>query len=138
MCEAGGRVFPPPAFLFLMSYATRKAATHGRIRSKFGTDADGAQLYVWHAGARITAYQSSGNRGRSILNQILVKDETMSVVATATEFTRAPVAGDEIKLGTTLTTARTLRLDSFRSKHGQPFYELELLDAKLATTAPES
>lgn len=93
------------------------------------------QLYVWHSGARIVAYQSGGTRGRNVLEQILVKDDTLTVVATKAEFAAVPVPNDEIKFGTVLATARTLRIDSVRTKHGQPFYELELLDPNLATTA---
>lgn len=118
-----------------MSYATRKTRAHSRIRTTFGTDEDGAQLYVWHSGTQVTAYQSGGSRGRNILAQILVKDDTLTVVATKSEFTAVPVPNDEIKLGTALATARTLRVDTVRTKHGQPFYELELLDPNLATTA---
>lgn len=118
-----------------MSYAARRARAHGRIRTTFGTDESGVQLYVWHSGARIVAYQSGGTRGRNVLEQILVKDDTLTVVATKAEFAAVPVPNDEIKFGTVLATARTLRIDSVRTKHGQPFYELELLDPNLATTA---
>lgn len=117
-----------------MTYARRKALAHNRISETFGTDESGLQLYVWHSGAQVTAYQSGGTRGRNILAQILVKDDTLTVVATKADFTAVPVPGDEIKLGTALTTARTLRIDSVRTKHGQPFYELELLDPNLAYT----
>lgn len=117
-----------------MNYASRKALAHNRIRSTFGTDESGLQLYVWHSGARVTAYQSGGTRGRNVLAQILVKDDTLTITATKAEFTSVPVPGDEVKLGTVLATARTLRVDSVRTKHGQPFYELELLDPNLATT----
>lgn len=117
-----------------MTYARRKALAHNRIRETFGTDETGLQLYAWHAGARVTAYQSGGTRGRNILAQILVKDDTLTITATKSEFTTIPVPGAEIKLGTALTTARTLRIDSVRTKHGQPWYELELLDPNLADT----
>jgi hypothetical protein len=117
-----------------MNYAQRKAQAHNRIRSTFGTDETGAQLYVWHAGAQVTAYQSGGTRGRNVLAQILVKDDTLTITATKAEFTTVPVPGAEVKLGTALATARTLRIDSVRTKHGQPWYELELLDPNLATT----
>lgn len=119
-----------------MSYATLKANAHNRIRSTFGTDADGAQLYVWHSGAQVTAYQSSGARGRNLLSAILVKDDTITVNATKSEFTTAPVPGDSISLGTVLASARTLRIDAVKTKHGQPWYELDLIDPNVATTAP--
>lgn len=119
-----------------MNYAQRRANAHARARSKFGTDADGAQLYCWHAGTQVACYQSSGNRGRALLNAILVKDETLSIIATKADFTTTPKPGDELKLGTTLATARTLRIDSVRTTHISPSYDIELLDPKLATTAP--
>lgn len=118
-----------------MSYAARRKAAHDRIRVMFGTDVDAAQLYVWHNGAQITAYQSNGRRGRSILNQILVKDDTISVVATKDEFTAVPVPNDEIKMGMTLATARTLRIDTVSTTHVSPSYELELIDPNQSTTA---
>ena len=71
---------------FCMTYAQRIAAAHGRIRSKFGTDASGAQLYVWHNNVQIHAYQPSGKNGRNLMAQIIVKDDTVSVIATKAQF----------------------------------------------------
>ncbi len=118
-----------------MNYASRRSNAHSRIRSRFGSDADGNQLYCWHAGTQINCYQSNGSRGRGILNALLVKDETLTIHATKAQFTAVPVPGDEIKLGTALATARTLRVDSVRTTNVFPNYEIELLDPNLATTA---
>jgi len=119
-----------------MNYAQRRAATHARARTKFGTDADGAQMYVFHNGATIACYQSSGVRGRGILSQLLVKEDTLTVHAAKTDFTAVPLPGDAIKIGLTLATSRTLRIDSVNpGSTVSPSYELDLMDPNLATTA---
>lgn len=119
-----------------MNHAARLARAHGRIRSKFGQNEDEEQLYCWHNSTRVTCYQPGGTRARDIISQILVKNDSLTIHATKSEFTAVPVPGDSIQLGTALASARTLRIDSVRTTHIRPFYELELIDAKLATTAP--
>jgi hypothetical protein len=119
-----------------MSYATRKKTAHNRIRSTFGVDADASQLYVWHNGTQVTAYQPSGSRGRNLLASLIVKDETITVHATKEEFTTVPVPGDTLLMGTTQASARSLRIDAVKTTHIQPWYELDLIDPNVATTAP--
>ena len=118
-----------------MSFSSRLALAHGRARSKFGTNEAGLQLYCWHNGVQIDCYQPGGTRGRNILNQILVKDESMTIHATKSQFTTVPKPDDELKLGTTLASAVSLRIDSAKTTHIRPFYEIELIDPNLATTA---
>lgn len=119
-----------------MSYATLKRNAHNRIRSVFGTNADGEQLYVWHNGTQVTAYQPSGSRGRNLLASIIVKDETITVHATKAEFTSVPVPGDTLLMGTAQATARSLRIDAVKTTHIQAWYEIDLIDPNVATTAP--
>lgn len=119
-----------------MSYATRKKNAHNRIRSTFGTDADAAQLYVWHNGTQVNAYQPSGSRGRNLLATLIVKDETITVHATKAEFATVPVPGDTLLMGTTLASARSLRIDAVKTTNIQPWYEIDLIDPNVATTAP--
>lgn len=118
-----------------MSYATRKKNAHNRIRVVFGTDVEASQLYVWHNGTQVTAYQSSGSRGRNLLSTLITKDETVTVHATKAEFAAVPVPGDALLLGTTQASARTLRIDSVKTTHIQPWYEIDLIDPNVATTA---
>ncbi len=118
-----------------MGHASRLARLHERCRSKFGTDTDDAQLYCWHNGAQVTCYQPGGTRGRTILNQLLTRDESLVIHATKSEFTSVPVPGDTILLGTAQATARSLRIDNVKTTHIRPFYELELIDPNTATTA---
>jgi hypothetical protein len=120
-----------------MSYASRLASIHGRARTKFGVNAAGEQLYVWHAGTQIACYQPGGSRGRALLNQLITRDETLTVHATKATFTAVPVPGDEIKMGTSLATAQTLRIDSVKTTHIRPFYEIEMIDPNVATTAAQ-
>jgi hypothetical protein len=110
---------------------------HNRIRVTFGTNAEGEQLYCWHSGAQVTCNQPGGTRGRQLLQEILVKDETLTIHATKAEFTIAPKPGDNIQMGTTLATARTLRIDSVKTTHMWAHYEIDMLDPNLATTEPE-
>ena len=118
-----------------MTYAQRIASAHGRIRTKFGTDATGAQLYVWHNGAQIAAYQPTGKNSRNLMAQIIVKDDTVSVIATKAQFTTVPKINDEIKMGTVLATAIVYRIDSVTTTHIRPFYDLELIDPNMEVTA---
>ena len=118
-----------------MGYATRLKNAHTRIRSTFGTNEDAEQLYVWHNNVQVTAYQPAGTRARNLIAQVLVKDDSITVHATKDEFTSVPVPGDTIKMGTTLATARTLRIDGVKTTHIRPFYELDLIDPNVATTA---
>ena len=118
-----------------MTYAQRIAAAHGRIRSKFGTDASGAQLYVWHNNVQIHAYQPSGKNGRNLMAQIIVKDDTVSVIATKAQFATVPKINDEIKMGTVLATAVIYRIYSVTTTHIRPFYDLELIDPNMEATA---
>ena len=118
-----------------MSHANRLSAAHNRIRSRFGTDTAEDQLYCWHSGAQVTCYQPGGTRGRNILSQILARDESLTLHATKSEFTTVPKPGDDLLLGTTQATARTLRIDTVKTTHIRPFYEIELIDPNTATTA---
>ncbi len=118
-----------------MTYAQRIAAAHGRIRSKFGTDASGAQLYVWHNNVQIPCYESTGRTQRDLLASIVVKDQTLTVNATKAAFTTAPQTGDEVKFGTFLATAATLRIDSIQTNTIRPFYVLDLIDPNKEATA---
>lgn len=119
-----------------MGYAQRKKNAHDRIRVTFGTNADGAQLYVWHNGMQVTAYQPSGSRGRNLVATLIVKDETITVHATKAEFTSAPVPGDTLLMGTAQSAARSLRIDAVKTTNIQPWYEIDLIDPNTATTAP--
>lgn len=119
-----------------MGYATRKMNAHNRIRAVFGTDASAAQLYVWHNGTQVTAYQPSGSRGRNLLATLIVRDETITVHATKAEFATAPAPGDTLLMGTTQASARSLRIDAVKTTHIQPWYEIDLIDPNVATTAP--
>jgi hypothetical protein len=118
-----------------MTYAQRIASAHGRIRTKFGTVSDTAMLYVWHNGAQVRCYESTGRNQRNLLASIVVKDETLTVNATKAEFTTVPQTGDEVKFGTTLATARTLRIDSIQTNTIRPFYALDLIDPNKEATA---
>ena len=118
-----------------MTYAQRIALAHGRIRTKFGTVSDTAMLYVWHNGAQVRCYESTGRTQRNLLASIVVKDETLTVNATKAEFTTVPQTGDEVKFGTTLATARTLRIDSIQTNTIRPFYALDLIDPNKEATA---
>lgn len=138
--EAGGGLIPAARFFVdegrnCMSYATRKKNAHNRIRVVFGTDVDASQLYVWHNGTQVTAYQPSGSRGRDLLNSLIVKSDTVTVHATKAEFTSVPVPGDTVNMGTSLGTARKMRIDSVKTTHIQPWYEIDLIDPNVATTA---
>ena len=118
-----------------MTYASRIAAAHGRIRNKFGSVTATENLYVWHSGAQIPCYESTGRNQRNLLASIVVKDETMTVHATKAAFTTAPQTGDEVKFGTTLATAVTLRIDTIQTNTIRPFYALDLIDPNKAVTA---
>lgn len=118
-----------------MNYATRGAGIHDRCAAKFGVNADGEQLYVWHSGTQVAAYQPSGMRTRDILAMSLTRDETITVHATKSTFTAVPVPGDIIHFGTALATARRLRCTDVKTTHVRPFYELSLVDPNTATTA---
>ena len=118
-----------------MNYSLRLKNLHSRCVSKFGADAAGQQLYVWHAGTRVMVYQPSGTRTRDILAQSLVRDEMINVIATKDQFTAAPKPGDVAHLGTDFSGARKLRITDVKTTHIRPFYELTLMDPNLATTA---
>ena len=112
----------------------RAMATYAMRRNK--TDADvvnKAMRYLLPFAAKRVKDKTPPER--RILNALLVKDETLTIHATKSEFTSVPVTGDEIKLGATLATARSLRVDSVRTTNVFPNYEIELLDPNLATTA---
>jgi len=118
-----------------MTYASRIAAAHGRIRNKFGAVTGTENLYVWHKGAQIPCYESTGRNQRNLLAAMVVKDETLTVHATKAAFTTAPETGDEVKFGITLATARTLRIDSIQTNTIRPFYALDLIDPNKEATA---
>lgn len=118
-----------------MTYASRIAAAHGRIRNKFGAVTQTENLYIWHQGTQIPCYESTGRTQRDLLASIVVKDQTLTVNATKAAFTTAPQTGDEVKFGTILATAVTLRIDSIQTNTIRPFYALDLIDPNKATTA---
>lgn len=118
-----------------MTYASRIAAAHSRIRNKFGAVTATENLYVWHKGAQIPCYESTGRNQRNLLAAMVVKDETLTVHATKAAFTTAPETGDEVKFGITLATARALRIDSIQTNTIRPFYALDLIDPNKAVTA---
>lgn len=116
-----------------MNLAQRRASAHLRIRSKFGQNADRQQLYCWHNNTQITCYQPDGTRGRGVLSQLLVKDETITIHATRAEFSAEPKPHDDLTLGTAQSSARALRITKVNTTHSQPFYEIELIDPNLST-----
>ena len=118
-----------------MNYAQRIASAHGRIRNKFGKDAAGEQLYLWHNNVQIPCYESTRRGRRDLMEAIVVKEETLSVIATKNLFTQVPIPGDDVKFGLTLATAQSLRIDTIATTTIRPFYELELMDPNKAVTA---
>ena len=117
-----------------MNYAQRIAASHNRIRSKFGKNADEEQLYCWHSGRRITCYQETDRTSRALAMAVLMPEGAITIIATKSEFLSTPLAGDEILLGPRESTAQMLRIDDVSSTHIRPFYRLSLVDPNKATT----
>jgi len=118
-----------------MTYAQRIASAHGRIRTKFGAVTQTENLFVWHNNTQIPCYESTGRTQRDLLASIVVKDQTLTVNATKAAFTTVPQTGDEVKFGTTLATAATLRIDSIQTNTIRPFYALDLIDPNKEATA---
>ena len=118
-----------------MTYAQRIAAAHGRIRNKFGAVTQTENLYIWHQGTQIPCYQSTGRTQRNLMASMIVSNDTIIVHATKAAFTTAPATGDEVKFGTSLATAQTLRIDTVNTTVIRPFYELDLLDPNKEATA---
>ena len=118
-----------------MLYAQRLAAAHGRIRNKFGAVTETENLYVWHKGAQVPCYQSTGRTQRNLMTAMIVNEAAITVCATKIAFTSVPVVGDEVKYGTALATAQVLRIDTVNTTAIRPFYELDLIDPNKEETA---